>query len=95
MDQNLVEQGFSITRNIKDLLSIFKLVGEDGNIVTAKNDYPTRAGLTTKLIATNKVVSGQVLHSLLRNFDYWMKTVVHVRSGVQDWSESKTSWNHH
>ena len=95
LDRNLVEQGFTITRNIEDLLSICnELAGVVGNIVTAKNDYPTRAGLTTKPIVTNEVVSGQVLHSLLRNFDHWTKTVVRVRAGVQDWSESKTSWNH-
>ena len=94
LDRNLVERGFSITHTIDDLLSLLnELADEESNIFVSKNDYTTRKGLTTKPIATNEVVSGQVLHSLLHTFDHWMKTVVHCQAGVQDWSESKTSWN--
>ena len=44
-------------------------------------------------IATNAVVSQQVLHAILRTFDHWMKPIVHLKAGVLDWSESPTSVN--
>lgn len=94
LDRNVVAHGFNITRDIDDIMTIFnELVNENGTIITARNDYETRGGLTTKPITTNQVLSEQVLHALLRNFDHWMKTVVHVKAGVFDWSESPTSWN--
>ena len=71
LDQNLVASGFTITCNIDDIMSLFHdLADDDGNVVPAKNNYATRAGLTTKSITTNQVVSEQVLHALLQNFEH-------------------------
>ena len=89
-----IKTGFDITRDINDLHNIFnELVQEDGNILKCKNDYAVRQGLTNKPIATNEVISVQVLHALLRTFDHFMKTSVHLRAGVFDWSESPSSLN--
>ena len=94
LNQTLVEEGFTITRDIDNILAIFEeLVQDDGTLEKHKNDYATRQGVTTKPIATNSVVSQQVLHALLRTFDHFMKTVVHLKAGVLDWSESPSSIN--
>ena len=50
-----------------------------------KEDYNIRQGVTNKPIATNSVKSSQVLHALLRSFDHFMKTAVHVKAEVFDW----------
>ena len=94
MDTEQIEKGFQITRDIEGLHAIFSdLVQEDGSVLKMRNDYDTRAGLTTKPIATNNVLSVQVLHALLQTFDHFMKIAVHLRAAVFDWSESPTS--HH
>ena len=94
LDQTLVVEGFTITRDIEDIQAIFEeLVQDDGTVEKHKNDYATRQGVTTEPIATNSVVSQQVLHALLRTFDHFMKTVVHLKAGVLDWSESPSSIN--
>ena len=79
-------QGFRITHNINDIQAIFEeLVREDGEEKNAINDYRTQQDVTTKPIATN---SQHVLHALMRTFDHWMKTIMHLKAGVLDWSES-------
>ena len=71
-----------------------KFVQEDGVILKRTGDYGTRAGVTAKPIATNSVLSVQVLlHALLRSFDHFMKTAVHVKAHVFDWTESPSSHN--
>ena len=51
-----------------------------------------RAGQTNKPIPTTSgAQSVQVLHAILRTFDHFMKTVVYVKAGVYDWSESSTN----
>ena len=71
-----------------------ELVQEDGVIPKRTGDYDTRAGATAKPIATNSVLSVQVfLHVLLHSFDHFMKTVVHVKAHVFDWTESPSSHN--
>ena len=94
LNQTLVEEGFTITLDIDNILAIFvELVQDDGTLEKHRNDYAARQGVTTKPIATNSVVSQQVLHSLLRTFGHFMKTVVHLKAGVLDWSESPSSIN--
>ena len=67
---------------------------EDGVILKRTGDYGTRAGVTAKPIATNSVLSVQVLlHALLHSFDHFMKTAVHVKVHVFDWTESPSSHN--
>ena len=80
-----VRTGFEITREVTDLHTIFNdLADEDGNVVKKRNDYDIRQGLTNKPIPTNPVYSLQVLHSLLRGFDHFMKLAVHLRAEVFD-----------
>lgn len=64
-----------------------ELVDEDGDITKYLNDYSTRQGQIHKPIPTHKIRSTEVLHGLLRSFDHYMKTVVHVKAGVLNWSE--------
>ena len=66
---------------------------EDGKILKRKGDYDIRDGLTTKPIPTNETKSVQVLHALLRSFDFIMKVIVHVLAEVYDWTESIGSVN--
>ena len=94
LDKNLVEEGFQITRDIEEINSIFEeLVQDDGIVRKSKDDYAIQQGVTTKPIATRSVISQQVLHALLRCFDHYMKTGVHLKAVVYDWSESPSSIN--
>ena len=87
---NIVSEGINIDRDIDSLHRIFEeLVQEDGNILKRKKDYNIRKGVCNKSIATNQAFCIQVLHSLLRCFDSFMKAVVHVKAGVFDWSDAK------
>ena len=71
-----------------------ELVQEDGVILKRAGDYDTRAGVTAKPIATNSVLSVQVLlHAILHSFDHFLKTAVHVKAHVFDWTESPSSRN--
>ena len=50
--------------------------------------------LLQKPLPTNSVLSVQVLHALLHNFDHFMKTAaVHLKAHVFDWTESPSSHN--
>ena len=94
LDPGQIEMGFEITRDIDSLQNVFNdLVQDDGSILKRRNDYDERGGQTTKPIPTNEVLSVQVLRALLRTFNHYMKTAVHLRAGVFDWSESPTSIN--
>ena len=62
---------------------------EDGTILKRTKDYNIRKGVCNKSIATNQAFCIQVLHSLLRCFDNFMKAAVHVKAGVFDWSDAK------
>ena len=90
-----IENGFTITRDVADLHHIFdELVQEDGVILKRTGEYDTRASVTAKPIATNSVLSVQVLHALLHSFDHFMKTAaVHLKAHVFDWTESPSSHN--
>ena len=90
-----IEGGFNINRSVEDLLHIFDdhLGLEDGSVMKSKGDYETRAGQTARAIPMNKTQPVQVLHALLRSFDFVMKVIVHILAGVYDWSDSKASHN--
>ena len=66
---------------------------EDSEVAKAKNNYDTRKGVTSKPIPTNDIKSVQVLHAVLRCFDHFMKTVVHVIAGVCNWCESPSNYH--
>ena len=86
---DIVKQGINIDTRIETLHQIFEdLVQEDGTVLKQKEDYPVRRGVTSQPIATNQAFSVQILHALLRTFDHFMKTAVHVKAGVFDWSEA-------
>ena len=94
IDVERITGGFTINRTVSDLQNIFNDIGlEDGTVEKSKGDYETRAGLTAQPIPTNETLSVQVLHALLRSFDFVMKICVHILAGVFDWSESKLSLN--
>ena len=94
IDVERITGGFTINRTVADLQNIFNDIGlEDGTVHKSKGDYETRTGLTAQPIPTNETQSVQVLHALLRSFDFVMKICVHIIAGVYDWSESKTSRN--
>ena len=82
-DPDIVQGGFSITRTVADLHSIFEEVADNnGVIIKQKDDYSTQKGLTSKPIPNHEVISVQVLHALLRSFDHYMKIAVHLRAEV-------------
>lgn len=95
LDIEFIQNGISITREIKSLHAIFNdFEQEDGSILKRTGDYSVRAGVTARPIATNQVVSIQVLHGLMRSLDMFMKIVVHLVACVYDWTESKVSHNY-
>ena len=92
LQRDIVEGGFEITRDIDSINQIFiDLVDDDGAICKVAGDYAIRGGVTNQPIAKHDVFSFQVLHALLRTFDTYMKTVVHVLAGVYQWSVGKMS----
>jgi hypothetical protein len=94
MQQIKNRESFTIDRNVETMHRIFdELVDEDGDITKYVDDYDTRQGQIHKPIPTHQVLSTQVLHGLLRSFDHFMKTVVHVKAGVENWSEIPGSYN--
>ena len=94
-DPDIVQGGFSITRTVADLHSIFEEVADNnGVIIKQKDDYSTQKGLTSKPIPNHEVISVQVLHALLRSFDHYMKIAVHLRAEVFEWTESDKSRYH-
>ena len=94
LDIDIIKNGISITREIQSLHAIFnELEQEDGSLLKRRNDYSVRAGVTARPIATNQVVSIQVLHALMRSVDFYMKIIVHLSACVFEWSESKASHN--
>ena len=87
-------EAFNIDRNVDTMHQIFAdLADEDGEITKHNNDYQTRQGQIHKPIPNHEVKSTQVLHGLLRSFDHFMKAVVHVKAGSNDWSEIPGSYN--
>ena len=94
LDPDQIEMDFEINRDINSLQNLFNVVvQDDGSILKRHNDYDERGGLTMKPISSKEVLSVQVLQASLRIFDHYMKTDVHLRAGVFDWSESPTSIN--
>ena len=68
---------------------------DDETILREKGYYSICTGVTIKAIATDDVISVQVLHALLRSFGHYMKTVVHIHARVFLWCQSKPSaYNH-
>ena len=59
---------------------------ENGELSTSVGDYHTRFGQTGNSICEHQVNSEQVLHTILRTFDHFMKTVVRMYAGVYSWS---------
>ena len=91
-DLERIEVGFMINRNVQDMINIFSDIGlDDGSVKKIKDDYDSRAGQTGEPIPTNEVQSVQVLHALLRCFDFVMKIIIHLKANVYEWSEAKTS----
>ena len=85
---DIVKNYVNIDREITNLHDIFeRLVQDDGTILKERGDYAVRQGLTNKPVATIQAPTVQVLHALLRTFDFFMKIVVHTKAGVFDWSE--------
>ena len=75
MDVKVVKNGFSITKNITNLNIIFdELVQLDGTVRKETGDYAHRQGITNKPIATYQAPTVQVLHALLRSFDFFYET---------------------
>ena len=88
----LVESGFLITRDLESITRVFdELQQDDGTIRRLPNDYNIREGVVGRPIATNQACSVQVLHGLMRTFDFYMKVAVHIKAEVFQWSESPTS----
>ena len=87
-----IEGGFETNRSIETLHNIFdNLVQENGSILKEKGDYNVRAGVTNKP-TNNDAQSLQVLHALLRSFDHYVKTAVHVKAVFIIIQSSQTTW---
>ena len=83
-----IEVGFNINQEIEDLHNLFsELDQEDMSVFKARGDYEIRVGLTVKHIPTNENKSVQILHVLLRTFDFIiMKVIAHTMgAGIYDW----------
>ena len=50
--------------------------------------------MTARPITANEAVSVQLLHALMRTYDFYTKLAVNLIAGVFVWSESKSSINH-
>ena len=89
-----IEAGFFIDRTVETLYNIFEdLEQDDGTVLRQQKDYDVRGGVMAKPIPSkiHDVRSVQVLHALLRTFDHFMETAIHVKAGVFKCGESKTS----
>ena len=96
LDVDVIKAGFTIDRDVETLHKVFEdLQQEDGSVLKKKGDYDVRQGVTNRPIASpsQTVHSVQILHGLLRSFDMFMKTAIHVKAGVFDWSEAPSSRN--
>ena len=88
----IIEDGFYIDRNIESIRAIFdELSDEQGVVARKRDDYVSRAGVTQRPIASTDVTSFQVLHGLLRTFDFVMKLIYHLRAEVLDWKEGASN----
>lgn len=86
-----IQQGFIIDRSIESINEIFSANSDDSGVIRKHGDYHQRAGLTQEPIASESVTIVQVLHGLLRSFDFFTKIIYHLKAEVLDRSESKTS----
>ena len=83
LDTELIESGMTINRTVESCNDIFeKLQDDEGYIFKERGDYPERQGITSKPILKEEILSVQVLHSLLRCFDHFMKILTYVKAGV-------------
>ena len=87
LDVELIKAGIPINRTVQSCNDIFeRLQDDDGCIFRQKGDYSERQGQTSKPILKEEILSVQVLHSLLRCFDHFMKIVTYVKAGVYNWA---------
>ena len=85
-DLENIQQGFTIDRTIDSINEIFSTNSDDSGVIIRKHgDYHQRAGLTHEPNPSESVTMVQVLHGILRSFDFFTK------GEVIDWSESKSS----
>ena len=83
LDVELIKAGIPINRTVQSCNEVFeRLQDDDGCIFRQKGDYSERQGQTSKPILKEEILSVQVLHSLLRCFDHFMKIVTYVKAGV-------------
>eukprot|EP00088_Acartia_fossae_P039914 TRINITY_DN4153_c0_g1_i1.p1 TRINITY_DN4153_c0_g1~~TRINITY_DN4153_c0_g1_i1.p1 ORF type:complete len:755 (-),score=121.41 TRINITY_DN4153_c0_g1_i1:80-2179(-) len=88
----LIEEGIPITRSVKDTKRIFdSLVDDDGQIMKKPGDADTRQGCTSEPITEIEAPTVQILHSLLRTFDHWARTCVHLNAGIRIWKKPSSS----
>ena len=79
-DPAIVEKRIEITRTVSDLQALFEEIGRDhGGVAKSHSDYGTRKRLTRKLISSYDVISVQVLHTLRRTSDHFMKITVYLK----------------
>ena len=88
----IIEDGFYIDRNIESIRAIFDEQSDEQGVVARKrDDYVSRAGLTQCPIDLTDVTSFQVLHGLLRTFDFVMKLIYHLCAESLDWKEGASN----
>ena len=92
VNKEIIAEGFLIN----GILLIFMQYLTSWSKRTERYSNPKMIIQCTKESQQNQlqiVISQQVLHELFRTFDHYMKIAVHIKAGIFDWSESKTSVN--
>ena len=84
--KDVVADGIEINRTVESCNTVFEtLANQDNQITKRKGDYNVRQGITSKPLLKTSILSVQVLHSLLRILDHFMKIIVHVIAGHFEW----------
>ena len=77
----------------KSIRVIFDELSDEIEVVAIKrDDYVSRASVTQRPIDSTDVTSFQVLHELLRTFNFVMKLVYHLCAEVLDWKEGASNF---
>ena len=96
MDEEIIENGFDITRNAEDTLKLyFDLIDLDSNIPREKKDYDRRGGLTQQPLTTSSQHSICITHSYINTTEWFVKVLARLNSPWLHWIEKSSVYGDH
>ncbi|CAF1567730.1 unnamed protein product, partial [Didymodactylos carnosus] len=77
---------FNINRTAEKTLELYyQLVDNDDNILKRKNDYGTRAGLTSEPVSTNDQHFITITHQYINGTSWFLRIMSHMRADILWW----------